>query len=228
MSLGDADAPRNHVRGSVSPVKKFALILPAAALVLAGCAHDPTIAARIAGQAISISDVTTLTNFICASSQTAAQQGTPQQAVPMTLVNERAMTLLAGARALEALAKQNNSSLPQQPSSNVGAALALVPAAQRQRAQQLVDEVNTAFTFLADKTRATQSNQVIDAFLAVIQSEAKEGKFTDNPAYPVMSSSTALKSESLSQAISSPATGSMTMAPTTGYVAGLPASQKCG
>lgn len=209
-------------------MKKLVLVAPVAALVLAGCAHDPTIAGRVAGQPISISDVTTLANFMCAGSKVSAQPGTSQQAVPMTLVNEKAMTLVAGARALQALASEHNRSIPVQPSVSGGAALALIPASERQRAQQLIDEVNNAFTFVAETTHATDPNQVMEAFLTVIQTEASEGKFSTNPAYPVMTSSTGLQSGSLSQAISDPAAAATTMAPTAAYVASLPASQKCG
>lgn len=203
--------------GSVSSVKKLALLAPVAALVLAGCAHDPTTAARVGDQSIPVSDISVMANYLCAS----AAQG--QQVVPMAQVNEIAVTYLVGAKALADLAARHHVSIPTS-SSPADSLVGKLPSSQRARAVQLVDEVNGAAGFFAQRG-ASNSQQILSAFASLIQAEAKAGRFTGNPAYPTVTDESA---GSLSRAVSSAAQDATSVQPSTGYLAALPSGQKCG
>ena len=199
-------------------VKKLALLAPVVALVVAGCAHDPTTAAKVGDHSIPASDVTVMASYLCAS----ATQG--QQVVPMTQVNEIATTYLVGAKALSDLAASHHVTIPAAPSGQADPLLAKLPSGQRARAGRLVDEVNAAAGFFAARG-ATNSQQILSAFASLIQTEAKAGRFTGNPAYPTVASE---GSGSLSTAVSSAARDATSVNPGAGYLASLPAGQKCG
>lgn len=204
--------------GSVPTVKKLALLAPVVALVVAGCAHDPSTAAKVGNQSVPVSDISVMASYLCAS----ATQG--QQVVPMTQVNEIATTYLVGAKALSDLAARNHVSIPAAPSGQADPLLAKLPSGQRARAGQLVDEVNAAAGFFAARG-ATNSQQILSAFASLIQSEAKAGRFTGNPAYPTVADE---GSGSLSKAISHVSQDATSVNPGAGYLTGLPAGQKCG
>lgn len=218
-------------RGSVTDVKKFALMVltvPVSAALLAGCAHDPTVAGKIDGQSISIGDVTTLGDFICATSKAAEQQGNPPQIVPRTLVNERAVTLIAGARLLEANWRKNRQPVPTVSPVDVGAVLPFLTPSERPRAQQLFNEVTAAFNAEAQNLKATEPGQVMLAIADLIQQATDAGHYSANPAYPPLAAGLNTASGSLSQAVSGPAKAAMAVTPGAAYVGGLSASQKCG
>lgn len=198
-------------------MKKLALLAPVAALVLAGCAHDPTTAAKIGGQSIPVSDISVMATYLCAS----ATQG--QQVVPMTQVNEIAATYLLGAKALSDLAARHHVAIPAS-SGSADPLVAKLPSNQRARAAQLVEEVNAAAAFFAQRG-ATNSQQILSAFASVLQEEGKEGRFTGNPAYPTVADESA---GSISRAVSSAAQDATSVQPSTGYLATLPTGQKCG
>lgn len=199
-------------------MKKLALLAPAVALVLAGCAHDPTTAAKVGTQSIPVSDISVMAGYLCAS----ATQG--QQVVPMTQVNEIATTYVIGATALSDLAARSHVSIPAAPTSQADPLLAKLPSNQRARAAHLVQEVNTAAGFFAQRG-ATNSQQILSAFAALIRQEAKEGRFTGNPAYPTVADESG---GSISKVVSSAAQDATSVQPSSGYVAALPAGQKCG
>lgn len=204
--------------GSVSTVKKLVLLAPVAALVLAGCAQDPTVAAKIGGQAVPVSDVSIMANYLCAS---AAQGG---QTVSMTQVNQVATTYLFGAKALKDLAARSHITLPTPPHSDQADPLtAKLPAGQRSRATQLINEVNAAGYFFAQ--RGVSGQQILSEFASLIDTESKAGRLMDNPAYPSFATGA---SGSLSTAVSAVAKSAASSQPSSAYVAALPAGQKCG
>lgn len=204
------------------------LALPVSAALLAGCAHDPTVAGTIDGHSISISDVTTLGDFICATSKAATQQGNPPQVVPRTLVNERAMTLIAGTRLLEANWRKNQQPAPTVSPVDVSAVLPFLTPSERPHAQQLINEVTAAFNAEAQNLRATDPGQVMLAIADLIQHATDAGRFAGNPSYPPLAAGLNTASGSISQAVSGPAKASMAVTPGAAYVGGLSTSQKCG
>ena len=204
--------------GTVSTVKKLVLLAPVAALVLAGCAQDPTVAAKVGGHTIPVSDVSIMATYLCAS----ATQG--HQVVPMTQVNEIATTYLIGASALEDLAARHHVTIPRVNTSQADPLLAKLASGQRARATELVNGVNAAANFFAQQGAST-SQQILSGFVSLIQTEAKAGRFTANPAYPTVAGGT---SSSLSTAVSSIAKAAASPQPTSAYAAALPAGQKCG
>ena len=199
-------------------MKKLALLAPVAALVLAGCAHDPTVAAKINGQTVPVTDVSIMANYLCASVKQS------QQLVPMSQVNQVALTYLLGAKALEDLAARSHVQLQAPPNNGQADPLtAMLPAGERARATQLVTEVNTAGYFFAQ--RGVSGQQILTEFANLISNEAKAGRYTANPAYPTILDGSA---GSLSTAVSATAKEATSTQPSSSYVAALPTGQKCG
>lgn len=201
--------------GNVSAVKKLVLLAPVAALVLAGCAHDPTVAAKVAGQTIPVTDVSIMADFLCAS----ATQG--HQVAPMNQVNAIAMTYLVGAKAVADLARRSHVTLPTVDSSQADRLIATMPTGQRSRARSLINEIDVAINALG----ASAAQQPLSALASLIQAEAKAGRFVSNPEYPTLATP---DSGSLSTAVSPVAKAAAASQPDSGYLATLPTGQKCG
>jgi hypothetical protein len=199
-------------------VKKVLLLAPAAALVLAGCAHDPTVAAKVGPQIVPVGDVSVMASYLCAG----AKQG--HQVVPMAEVNKVATTYLVGTKAVEEWAKRNHLKVSVIPTSSTDPLLAFMPVAQRHRASALTHELNDAISFVAQHAGASSSQQAFSAMVTLIQEEAKAGVITSNPAYPTV---VGADNGSLSMAVSPAATTSGASQPSATYVASLPAGQKC-
>ncbi|MGN6162635.1 MAG: hypothetical protein ACTHOG_13160 [Marmoricola sp.] len=199
-------------------MKKVMLLAPAAALVLAGCAHDPTVAAKVGGQSVPTGDVSVMASYLCAG----AKQG--QQVVPMAEVNKVATTYLVGTKAVEEWAKRNHLTVPAVATSASDPLIAFLPAGQRHRASALTHELNSAISFVAQHAGASNSQQAFSAMASLIQSETKAGVITGNPAYPTV----VTDEGSLSTAVSASAKNAGSSQPDSGYVASLPAGQKCG
>jgi hypothetical protein len=208
--------------GSVWTVKKLVLLAPVAALVLAGCAHDPTVAAKVAGQSIPVSDVSVMAKFLCASA-TAQSQG--QTAVPMTQVNQIAVTYLTGAKVLTDLADRSHVKIPAVDSSAAERLIATLPSSDQSRARALVGEVDNSLSFVAQHFGTQNSQQMLSALASLIQGEVKSGRLVSNPEYPTVADAA---SGSLSTAVSSVAKTATSAQPDSSYLAALPAGQKCG
>lgn len=198
-------------------MKKLVLLAPIAALVLAGCAQDPTVAAKVAGRTIPVSDVSIVASYLCASVPSG------QQIVPMTQVNEVATTYLAGAKALEDLAARQHITVPAVNSDQADPLIATLPSGQRARATQLLKEVSAATNFFAQ--RGVPNQQILSELASLISAETKAGRFLNNPAYPTLLGDV---SGSLSKAVSSAATTAASGQPPAAYKAALPTGQKCG
>ena len=193
------------------------LLAPVAALALAGCAQDPTAAAKLGGTTIPVSDVSIVANYLCAS----ATQG--QQVVPMTQVNEVATTYVLGTKALEDLAARHHATLPSSSTNQVDPLIAKLPAGQRARATKLLAEVGAAANFFV--RQGVPNQQILSEFASLVSAEAKAGRLRANPAYPTIDGGA---SGSLSTAVSSVAKSAASSQPDSAYVAALPAGQKCG
>lgn len=180
-------------------MKKLALI-PLLAFVLAACAHDPKVAATVAGTDIPISDVDLVAKVLCASAATQSKDP-----VPMSQVNQYAVTYLAGAKAYADLAKRQHVAVaPAQPVNLP--TIAGLDRAQRDHLADLVGEINVAIA-------AAQADGV-KALAGWIQSESDAGRFTANPRYPILTGSTS-------------ATVSKAATPEGAALVALPANQKC-
>lgn len=199
------------------------LLAPVSALVLAGCAHDPTVAAKVNGQSIPISDVSVMAKFLCASAASQSAQG--QAAVPMTQVNTIAVTYLVGVKALADVAASHHVTIPPSQASAPESLIATLPAGQRTRARQLVNEVDASLNFVATRLGAQNGQQMLSALASLISDEAKAGRLDSNPAYPTVAGAA---SGSISRAVSAPAASAASAQPSSAYLAALPTGQKCG
>lgn len=204
-------------------MKKVALLVPVAALALAGCAHDPTIAAKVAGQSVPVSDVNIMVTFLCASISTQAAQGA--QVVPMSQVTQIASTYLVGAKALADLARRRGVTIPPVSPTAMNPLIAAMPAAQRARATSIVGEVDSALNLIAQQVGANNIQQVLSTMASLVHAESAAGRVVANPAYPTLADD---GSGSLSTAESAVAQAGALVQPNADYVATLPAGQKCG
>jgi len=195
-----------------------------ALLVLAGCAHDPKVAATVDGQAVSTGDVAIFANFLCANTQVGSTQ-----VVPMATVNQVAVTYLAGTKAVESFARAKNLTLGPV-TTPPSAALQKLPQAEQVRAQELINEVSAAVQALpllpGVKSSAVSTDQVPALFALALEQAQSKGQVVSNPAYPVLSRS-GETSGSLSAPVSDAATALTEATTASDYLAALPVGQKC-
>lgn len=209
--------------GNVSAVKKLVLLAPVAALALAGCAHDPTVAAKVAGQTVPVSDVSIMAKFLCASAASQSAQG--GATVPLSQVNQFAVTYLTGSKALADLAGRSHVKIPPVDSSAASRLIATLPASDRSRATELINEVDASLSFVAQHFGTTNGQQMLSALASLIQGEVKAGRLVSNPEYPTVAGEA---SGSISKAVSTVAKSAASAQPGATYLAALPAGQKCG
>lgn len=220
-------------------MKKFALAAPVVALALAGCAHDPTIAARVGSQTISIADANLFARVVCASASN-------NQPVDLSLptANQAAISALVSSALGSQTAAMSHMALSAQGEAALAnylqqfqASIASLPSADRVRATELVTKIlrgEFELSQIAQKEVLSMGQQLTaTAVQAATQqlTDAAAAHFgvTVNPRFGSFTSS-AQSDTSLSEAVSAAAKAPEADPNTSAgvsYVQGLPVTQRC-
>ncbi|HEX7740232.1 MAG TPA: hypothetical protein VF426_11350 [Marmoricola sp.] len=216
-------------------------LLPVAALslvVLSGCAHNPQVAATVAGHDISTHDVDVLTKALCVEQSQSSQGG------PTTLASLRASALsaLISSDVDADYAKENDLKYsPTTLSAQVGQLDSLItklPAKDQDLARSLISDLlrgqiqlqQAVVQQIRQAGQQPTQQSVTQGMQLLEQQHATKLKTTVNPRYDI---GTATESDngSVSRAVSADAKDALTVlrgGTSTSYVSSLPSSQRCG
>lgn len=217
-------------------------LLPVAALslvLLSGCADNPSVAARVNGQEISVGDVDVLTQALCAERSSSGQA----PATSLAAVRSSALAALIDSHIdADLAAKQRLGYQPltlarqmQQLQSLIGR----LPEKDRAAATRLITDLLRGQLQLQSEVvrrleAAGQTPNAQNVAAGVQQLEAQHGRSVAISVNPVYAYTSAGKladgTQSVSKAVSAEATGAAALLsgqPDAGYVGTLPADQKC-
>jgi hypothetical protein len=219
-------------------------LLPVAALslvVLSGCAHNPQVAATVAGHDISTHDVDVLTHALCLEQQGSGQS----QPTTIAALQASALSALISTKVDEDYAAKNDlsdnpptlaSSLKQ-----LDGLIAKVPSKDRKLASSLITELirgqlqvqEVVIAKLQQSGQKLTQTLVTQGIQQLEQQHASTLTTTVNPRYDTGTTKDA-DGASVSKAVSTSATSALSVLrgnsskTDTAYVASLPSSQRCG
>jgi len=225
---------------SIPHVKKL-LIAVAGLLLVAGCANDPQVAAHVGDKSISVKDVDIIGKALCSERVSSGQA----PATSMSAVRGSALAALIDSALDAEVARARN--LPYDKTAlgssvaQLDSLIAKLPADDRDRGRELITDllrgqmqVSTAAAGLVQQGGQQLTQDAVNKVVLQLETEqARTTKISVNPEFDSPGfGSTGDGAQSVSKAISSTARAAREIitsaTPSASYVAGLPATQKCG
>lgn len=220
------------------PRRLVPVVLAAVVLLLSGCDQSPQTAARVGNQTISTDDVHLLARALCKEQEAAGSAAQPR---PLSAANDAALgTLISSALDAQYAAEHHLDYDRLSMADQLGRLQSLIdslPAGDRARTKELIEQLFKGqlqlFKQAVDKLQAggvQPTQQLVQQ--AAQATEAEYAKSVDIDVNPRFSAPgpghQGDGAHSLSRAVSREAKAAQSEAPDASWVAGLPATQRCG